>query len=217
MNKNFISSALIFTLLVITYLEASAQSFNRAIKTKENFEASIPHPEQEAVVEKKLANYKKKTGNTPNMVWIVIDDLGYGEPGCYGGGGAIGAKTPNMDKLAQEGLRLTSCYSQQTCTPTRSAILTGRLPVRTGLTRPILAGDKISKNPWEDEISLAKILSENGYYTLLTGKWHVGESEGMRPHDVGFDEYYGYYPAQKEITQGIDSRRFCRNFCRCFA
>ena len=113
-----------------------------------------------------------------------------------------------MDKLAREGLKLTSCYAQQTCTPTRSAILTGRLPLRTGLTRPILAGDKITKNPWADEVSLPKLLSDAGYYTLLTGKWHVGEAEGMRPHDVGFDEYYGYYPAQKEITQGIDPRRF---------
>ena len=87
----------------------------------------------------------------PNVVVIFIDDMGYGDPGCYGGGGAAGAATPNIDRLAREGLRLTSCYAQQTCTPTRSAILTGRLPVRTGLTRPILAGDKITKNPWSDE------------------------------------------------------------------
>ena len=107
-----------------------------------------------------------------------------------------------MDHLAANGLKLTSCYAQQTCTPTRSAILTGRLPVRTGLTRPILAGDKISKNPWADETSLPSLLSAAGYFTMLTGKWHVGESEGMRPHDIGFDEYFGYYPAQKEITQG---------------
>jgi arylsulfatase A-like enzyme len=113
-----------------------------------------------------------------------------------------------MDRLAREGLKLTSTYSQPTCTPTRSAILTGRLPVRTGLTRPILAGDKLTKNPWADEISLAKLLSDAGYKTVLSGKWHVGEVEGMRPHDVGFDEYYGYYGAQKEITQAYDKRRY---------
>ena len=81
-------------------------------------------------------------------MWLVIDDMGWGDPGAYGGGAAIGAATPNMDRLAHEGLKLTSAYSQPTCTPTRSAILTGRLPVRTGLTRPILAGDKITRNPW---------------------------------------------------------------------
>ena len=113
-----------------------------------------------------------------------------------------------MDRLAREGLKLTSTYSQPTCTPTRSAILTGRLPVRTGLTRPILAGDKITKNPWADEISLPKLLSEAGYRTVLSGKWHVGEAEGMRPQDIGFDEFFGYYQAEKELTQAFDKRRY---------
>ena len=149
-----------------------------------------------------------KTGRKPNIVWLVIDDMGYGDPGAYGGGAAIGAATPNIDRLAREGLKLTSSYSQPTCTPTRSAILTGRLPVRTGLTRPILAGDKLTKNPWADETSLPKLLSEAGYYTILSGKWHVGEIEGMRPYEIGFDEFYGYYAAEKEITQQFDERRY---------
>ena len=141
-------------------------------------------------------------------MWFLIDDMGYGDPGAFGGGAAVGAATPNMDRLAREGLKLTSTYSQPTCTPTRSAILTGRLPVRTGLTRPILAGDKITKNPWADEISLPKLLGDAGYKTVLSGKWHVGEAEGMRPHDIGFDEFYGFYEAQKEISQGVDKRRY---------
>lgn len=187
---------------------AVAAELDRSVRTSENREPAIPRPEQDAAVAKKLADLKSETGKKPNILWIIVDDMGYGDPGCYGGGAAIGAATPNMDKLAREGLKLTSCYSQHTCTPTRSAILTGRLPVRTGLTRPILAGDKITKNPWADEISLPKLLGDAGYATLLTGKWHIGESEGMRPHDVGFDEFYGYYPAQKEISQGVDGRRY---------
>lgn len=67
-------------------------------------------------------------------------------------------------------------------------MLTGRLPVRTGLTRPILAGDKLTTNPWAGETSLPKILSCAGYNTLLVGKWHIGSVPGMRPHEVGFDE-----------------------------
>jgi arylsulfatase A-like enzyme len=187
---------------------AAAPVFDRSVVIAENREASIPRPEQEAAVAEKLAALERRTGKKPNILWIVVDDMGYGDPGCYGGGALAGASTPHIDKLAAEGLKLTSCYAQQTCTPTRSAILTGRLPMRTGLTRPILAGDKVTKNPWEDEVSLAKLLSDAGYFTLLTGKWHVGESEGMRPHDVGFDEYYGYYPAQKEISQRVDAGRY---------
>ncbi|MEZ6073191.1 MAG: arylsulfatase [Pirellulales bacterium] len=182
--------------------------FDFSVKFAENFEAAIPRTEQDQAVEGKLASLKKKTRRNPNILWLVVDDMGYGDPGCYGGGALVGASTPHIDKLAAEGLKLTSCYAQQTCTPTRSAILTGRLPVRTGLVRPILAGDKITANPWADEVSLPKLLGEAGYFTLLTGKWHIGESEGMRPHDVGFDEYYGYYPAQKEISQRVDVRRY---------
>lgn len=187
---------------------ASANPLNRSVRTAENREPAIPRPEQDKTVADKLAALRAKTGKRPNIVWIVVDDMGYGDPGCYGGGGRIGAATPNIDRLAREGLKLTSCYAQHTCTPTRSAILTGRLPVRTGLTRPILAGDAITKNPWDGETSLAKLLSDSGYYSTLVGKWHVGEAVGMRPHDVGFDEYYGYYPAEKELSQGLDKRRF---------
>jgi arylsulfatase len=138
----------------------------------------------------------------------MIDDMGYGDPGAFGGGEAIGAATPNMDRLAAEGLKLTSTYSQQTCTPTRSALLTGRLPVRTGLTRPILKGDKITANPWADETSVAALLSAAGYHTAAVGKWHIGEGEGMRPFEVGFDEWYGYYGAEKEISQEFYQRLY---------
>ena len=208
-------SLLICAALAMTSMPAAAQSddaggasFDRSVRTADHLEPSIPRPEQDRAVADRLANLERKMGRKPNIVWLVVDDMGYGDPGCYGGGAAIGAATPNMDRLAREGLRLTSCYSQHTCTPTRSAILTGRLPIRTGLTRPILAGDSLTENPWESETSLPEILSQNGYYTLLTGKWHIGEPEGMRPHDIGFDEYFGYYPAQKEITQRFDPRRY---------
>jgi arylsulfatase A-like enzyme len=194
--------------LLSGHASAQASALSRAVRTSPNHEPSIPRPEQDREAADRLAALAESTGRRPNILWIVVDDMGYGDPGCYGGGAAVGAATPNMDRLAAEGLRLTSCYSQNTCTPTRSSILTGRLPIRTGLTRPILAGDHLTKNPWDDEQSLAKLLSEAGYHTLLTGKWHIGEPVGMRPHDVGFDEFYGYYPAQKEISQDVDPRRY---------
>jgi arylsulfatase len=185
-----------------------ASTLSKAERTSESMEPALSFPEQEQATAKKLADLRTRFGQPPNIVWLVIDDMGWGDPGVYGGGAAIGAATPNIDRLAGEGLTLTSTYSQPTCTPTRSAILTGRLPVRTGLTRPILAGDTLAKNPWADEISLPKLLGEAGYTTVLTGKWHVGEAEGMRPQDIGFDEYYGYYPAQKELSQAFDKRRY---------
>lgn len=190
----------------MTWSQASVLS--KAVRTSESMEPALSRPEQERATQDKLAALRTKTGKSPNIVWLVVDDMGYGDPGAYGGGAAVGAATPNMDRLAREGLKLTSTYSQPTCTPTRSALLTGRLPVRTGLTRPILAGDKIKKNPWADEISLPKLLSAAGYRTVLSGKWHVGEAEGMRPQDIGFDEFYGYYAAEKELTQAFDKRRY---------
>ncbi len=185
-----------------------ASTLSKAVRTSESMEPAIPRPEQDRIAAQKLADLRKKTGKPPNILWLVVDDMGYGDPGAFGGGAAVGAATPNMDRFAREGLKLTSTYSQPTCTPTRSAILTGRLPARTGLTRPILAGDKLSKNPWADETSIATILSNSGYKTILSGKWHIGEAPGMRPFEVGFDEFYGFYPAQKEITQEFDEMRY---------
>jgi arylsulfatase A-like enzyme len=187
---------------------AQASALSKAVRTSESMEPALPRVEQDKAALKKLSDLQAKTGRKPNIVWLLIDDMGYGDPGAFGGGAAVGAATPNMDRLAREGLKLTSTYSQPTCTPTRSAILTGRLPVRTGLTRPILAGDKLTKNPWADEISLPRLLGAAGYKTLLSGKWHVGEVEGMRPYEIGFDEFYGYYAAEKEITQQFDERRY---------
>jgi arylsulfatase A-like enzyme len=195
--------------LVTSHAKLTAQSvLSKAVRVSENKEPAVPHPEQEEEVQKKLRALANRTGCRPNIVWLLIDDMGWGEPGCYGGGEVIGAATPNLDRLASSGLKLTSCYSQPTCTPTRSAMLTGRLPARTGLTRPIVAGDRLTKNPWADEVSLPRLLSDAGYTTVLCGKWHVGEVEGMKPFEVGFDEFYGFYPAQKELSQAIDERRY---------
>jgi arylsulfatase len=191
-----------------TALPQPASTLSRAVATAVNRQPAIPRPEQEAAAAQKLAEFEARTGQKPNIVIFIVDDMGYGDPGAFGGGGMIGAATPNMDALAAEGLKLTSTYSQYTCTPTRAAVYTGRLPARTGLIRPILAGDKIKQNPWEGEVTAAGLLSEAGYHTMLVGKWHIGEAEGMRPHDVGFDEFYGFYKAQKEYTQDIYEGRF---------
>jgi len=169
-------------------------------------EPSIPRPEQEKSAAEKLKAFEQRTGRKPNILLLLVDDMGWGDPGTYGGGVALGAATPNIDALAAGGLKLTSTYSQPTCTPTRSAILTGRLPVRTGLTRPVLANEPFTVNPWKGEHSLAEILSGAGYRTALAGKWHIGEAEGMLPHEVGFDEFYGVGSVVSFHTTGLPRR-----------
>ncbi len=210
LKKTLLASLIGSTLLLgASPAFAFGSALNRSVVTKENMQPAIPRPEQDKAAQAKLDALYKKTGKRPNIVWIVVDDLGFGDlGGPWGGGAHIGAATPNIDRIAREGLSLTSTYSQPTSTPTRSAILTGRLPVRTGLTRPILAGDTLKVNPWEGETSVAKILSDSGYHTVLSGKWHIGELEGMRPYDVGFDEFYGYYAAQKEMSQTLDANKY---------
>ncbi|WP_282063708.1 arylsulfatase [Roseobacter litoralis] len=185
-----------------------ASALSRAEARAANRQPAIPRAGQERAAVEKLAAFEARVGQKPNILIFIVDDMGYGDPGAFGGGEMIGAATPEMDALAAEGLKLTSTYAQYTCTPTRASVYTGRLPARTGLIRPILAGDQISVNPWEGELTVAGLLSDAGYHTMLVGKWHIGETEGMRPHDVGFDEFYGFYKAQKEYTQAYDERRF---------
>jgi arylsulfatase len=119
-----------------------------------------------------------------------------------------GAPTPNIDRLAANGLKLTSAYATPLCTPTRAALMTGRIPARSGLTRPLLASDHPTKNPWADEVSAAKLLSANGYVTGLAGKWHIGEAKGMQPQDVGYDEFHGFLSVVSEYTQYMDIAKY---------
>ncbi|MBU1955702.1 MAG: sulfatase-like hydrolase/transferase, partial [Candidatus Margulisbacteria bacterium] len=182
--------------------------FLPAVPFTSNMEPVIPHPKQQEEAAAKLNALEKRLGRKPNILIIVVDDMGWGDPGCYGGGNAVGAPTPNMDRLAEQGLRLTSCYSQPMSTPTRASLMTGRLPARTGLIRPIMAGEKLTRNPWSDEQTAAKILGKAGYTTALSGKWHLGEGKGLEPQDNGYDEFYGFLVVTAEYTPPWDVRRY---------
>ena len=128
--------------------------------------------------------------NPPHIVLILADNLGWGELGCYGGGELRGARTPRIDKLASEGLRLLNFNIESDCVPTRSALMTGRHPIRTGaLESGAPAGLSNGIHPWE--ITLAQLLSAQGYATAIHGKWHLGDREGRYPKDRGFDQWYG--------------------------
>src|SRR5262245_17897135 len=125
----------------------------------------------------------------PNIVFIMADNLGYGEIGVYGGGMLRGAPTPRIDSLASEGMRLLNFNVEQACTPSRSALMTGRHPIRSGTYSVGGAGRPYGLVQWE--ITIAELLSGQGYATAHFGKWHLGDSEGRYPTNQGFDEWYG--------------------------
>jgi arylsulfatase len=128
-------------------------------------------------------------GAKPNIVFIFMDNFGYGELGVYGGGITRGGPTPRIDALAAEGFRLTNFNVEVQCTPSRAALMTGRYAVRSGnATVPITTG-MYGLTQWE--VTLPEILSEAGYSTGMFGKWHLGHTEGRFPTDQGFDEWYG--------------------------
>lgn len=123
----------------------------------------------------------------PNIVFILCDNVGWGDFSCYGGS----TPTPRIDKLAGDGIRFRNYTVEAQCTPTRSAILTGRQSVRSGTYRVPLPGQgEGGLAPWE--YTIADLLSDEGYATSLWGKWHCGEKEGRLPTDQGFDEWWGY-------------------------
>jgi arylsulfatase len=125
----------------------------------------------------------------PNIVFILMDNLGYGEVGVYGGGVLRGAPTPRIDKLASEGTRLTNFNVEAQRTPSRSALMTGRFAIRSGTHSVPLPGTLDGFTQWE--MTLAEILSGVGYATAHFGKWHLGSAPGRLPNDQGFDEWYG--------------------------
>jgi arylsulfatase len=125
----------------------------------------------------------------PNILFILVDNLGYGELGVYGGGATRGAPTPRIDKLASEGFRLTNMNMEAQCTPSRSAILTGRYAIRSGTHSVPFGGVADGLTQWE--VTMAESLSAAGYATALYGKWHLGSHDGRLPNDQGFGEWYG--------------------------
>jgi arylsulfatase A-like enzyme len=124
----------------------------------------------------------------PNVVLILTDDMGYADPSCYG---SKDIRTPHVDRLAKEGVRLTDFYSNgPVCTPTRAGLMTGRWQQRVGLEWAIGPGMKVPGLP-QSEICLSKMLKPAGYATALCGKWHLGYKPEFAPNAHGFDEFYG--------------------------
>ena len=129
----------------------------------------------------------------PNFVLIFCDDMGYGDLGCYGN---PTIHTPNIDRMASEGMKFTQFYvGASVSTPSRSALMTGRLPVRNGLygdKRDVLFPDS-KAGLGQDEVTVAKLLQQNGYATACVGKWHLGHTKKVHyPMNRGFSHFYGH-------------------------
>lgn len=139
------------------------------------------------------ANGNAQTDSRPNIIIILADDLGYGDLGVFG---SPSISTPHLDQLAEEGQKWTNFYVPDTvCTPSRGALMTGRLPVRIGLATAApgprsFRPESLSGLP-DAEVTIAEMLQGAGYSTIALGKWHLGHRDGYLPTDQGFDQYFG--------------------------
>ncbi len=148
-----------------------------------------------------LAAVAAAAQSKPNFVFFFADDLGYGDLACYG---HPTIRTPNLDRMAAEGMRFTQFYSAaNVCTPSRAALLTGRLPIRSGLTR-VLFPYSTGGIP-DSEVTIAELLKKAGYTTACIGKWHLGHRPQYLPTRHGFDRYFGL-PYSNDMTTAHNPR-----------
>lgn len=154
---------------------------------------------------------QKPEQTKPNFIIILADDMGYGD---YGANGHPTIRTPNLDKMAAEGKKWTSFYvAAPVCTPSRAGLLTGRLPIRTGMCsdkRAVLFPDSKGGLP-SSEITIASALKTSGYATACIGKWHLGHLPEYLPNAHGFDYYFGIpYSNDMDRAEGLDYMEACK-------
>ncbi len=145
----------------------------------------------------------------PNIVIIMADDMGWGDVGFHGGT----VPTPNLDRLADEGTELERFYVFPSCSPTRAAVLSGLLPQRLGIPGPVR---RVDPGLPVDTPLLPQLLHEAGYFTAMIGKWHLSSAESVdqRPHNRGFDQFYGSYQTDLDYLthrNGRDQLDWWRN------
>lgn len=138
------------------------------------------------------AQRSQTASKKPNVIVIMTDDVGFMDLGSYGGGALRGAPTPNLDRMAAEGMRFTTYYGQPTCTLGRASFLTGRYPMRSGMLGVLVPGSP--NGLYADEPNIAQTLKKAGYTTVQLGKWHLGDKPQFYPTSIGFDEMHHMLP-----------------------
>lgn len=165
-----------------------------------------------------MSSCTQRETNPPDILLILADDMGYSDLGCYGSE----IQTPNLDRLAANGLRFTRFYNTARCCPTRASLFTGLYPHQAGMGGMVKYKPADEANPFQgylnDQcVTLAEVLKTGGYQTYMSGKWHVGEFRPIWPVDRGFDEFYGivsgamnYWDITLAKSKGL-VRTFARN------
>ena len=151
-------------------------------------------------IDKKLKSIRENNGGKrPNIFYILIDDVSFGQMGNRAMNYVTGIDTPNINKFAGDGMSIMRMYTEPSCTPTRAAMLTGRHPVRSGLkeVKVALVGEGLPAS----EVTIAEVLSEAGYQTSHVGKWHQGDIEEAYPHNQGFD--YAVFPLHQQVQLSL--------------
>jgi len=217
----------ISALVCASVLSSGLQAASKIAHDSEYYVLEAQNSEQWArddqAVDKKLAEFRKKNGGKPpNILYILIDDIGFGDLGIPELNAIRGYKTPNINKLADQSMRFARMYTEPSCTPTRVAFMTGRQPHRNGMgdTAVDIAGFGLA----EKEVTLAEVLSGVGYNTVHIGKWHMGDIEEAWPNNQGFD--FAAFPihqqgqltifhddaADEEISYGIGKNNYDDRF-----
>src|SRR3954470_3830268 len=133
-----------------------------------------------------IAPGAEEIGAKPNFIIINIDDLGYADIGPYGSNN----RTPNLDRMAREGRKLTAFYAAPVCSPSRAALMTGCYPKRVlPIPGVLFPADAVGLSP--DEATVAELLKAEGYATAIVGKWHLGDQPEFLPNKPGFDLHFG--------------------------
>ncbi len=158
---------------------------------------------QDKEIDARLEAIRRSNGGAhPNILYILIDDVSFGQMGNRTMNYVTGIDTPNINTLATEGMSLMRMYTEPSCTPTRTAVLTGRHPIRAGVeeVKVALVGEGLSA----EEVTLPEILKESGYRTSHVGKWHQGDIEQAYPHNQGFD--YAAFPLHQQVQLSLMTR-----------
>ena len=160
--------------------------------------------EDDSAVDKRLTEIRKANGGKPpNILYILIDDIGFGEIGEPYLNYVRGYETPNINAFADEGLRFMRMYTEPSCTPTRVAFMTGRQPYRLGMAHTSVAMDGFGMA--DKEVTLAEVLKAEGYNTAHIGKWHIGDIAESFPHNQGFD--FAAFPVHQQGQLALFSRQ----------